>query len=181
MPPGVLLVTGNTTTELPEPLMIAGEKLALIPLGGTVAVSITFPVNPAIGVTETVVFCINPRPVLSAFGETDNVKSGASKFTVEVPQLPRAIELHAFTTTAWLAVTADGAVYNPVALMEPIAGLMDQVVAWLLLGTFVTLAWNCCDWPSARGTELGLTATVTGARLIENVWQTFPNVKQAFA
>src|ERR1019366_1863874 len=47
--------------------------------------------------------------------------------------------------------------------MFPHAGLRDQVTAVLAL--FVTVAVNCCVWPSVRDTEVGeiLTATAAGA------------------
>ena len=64
--------------------------------------------------------------------------------------------------------------------MVPTTGLMNQVTPWLLLGTFVTVVWNCWLCPGPGDTAAGLTETVTGARLIENVVQTFPNVKQTF-
>src|SRR6266576_1980087 len=58
-------------------------------------------------------------------------------------------------------VTAEGAVYNPVAEMVPTARLNDQVTAVLALP--VTVAVNCCCWAALRVTVPGVTVTATWA------------------
>ncbi len=45
--------------------------------------------------------------------------------------------------------------------MVPDCGLMDQVTAVLAL--LVTVAVNCCVWPSVRETEAGETLIATAA------------------
>jgi hypothetical protein len=64
-------------------------------------------------------------------------------------------------------------------LIEPTAGLMDQVTPWLLFGAFVTVAWNCWVCAESSDTVAGLTATETGTRLIEKDAHWFPNVEHA--
>lgn len=81
--------------------MIGMEKLDDIPIpAGNVAVSVTGPEKAFIGVIDTVAPSLNPSPVDMLLGETDNAKSGGTRFTVDVAQLAGAIELHTFTTTA---------------------------------------------------------------------------------
>jgi len=54
VPAGVLLVTGKVAVDVPEPAIVAGEKLADIPMpGGTVALSVVVPPIPPCGVTDT--------------------------------------------------------------------------------------------------------------------------------
>src|ERR1035441_7483164 len=82
---------------------------------------------------------------------------------VAVADLVGSAALVAVIVTLVDTLTDPGAVYRPAPLMFPNAGLMDQVTAVLAL--FVTVAVNCCVWPSVRDTEVGeiLTATAAGA------------------
>src|SRR5713226_6653458 len=58
-----------------------------------------------------------------------------------------------------------GAVYRPFALMEPVAGEIDQITA--VLAAPVTVATNCWVWPGPNETVLGKTATATEPEALE--------------
>jgi hypothetical protein len=46
VPTGVLPVVVTVNVELPVPVTVAGEKLAVVPAGNPLALSVTAPVNP---------------------------------------------------------------------------------------------------------------------------------------
>ena len=46
VPSGVLPVVVTVRVELPDPVTVAGEKLAVAPVGKPLALSVTTPVNP---------------------------------------------------------------------------------------------------------------------------------------
>jgi len=73
-----------------------------------------------------------------------------------------------------------GAVYSPLALIVPATGVIDHEVPWLLLGTFVTVDWNCWLCPAPREAVDGLMDTITGRRLIGKLTHRAPNVEQAW-
>ena len=79
-----------------------------------------------------------------------------------VADLVVSATLVAVTVTLADATIGDGAVYKPVLPMVPTCGLIDQVTAVLVL--LVTVAVNCCIWPSVRVADVGeiLPATVIG-------------------
>jgi len=46
LPIGVLAAVVTVRVEVPDPVTVAGEKLALAPLGSPLALSVTVPLNP---------------------------------------------------------------------------------------------------------------------------------------
>ena len=66
------------------PVTVAGLKVALIPVGGLLKLSATFPVNPWIAVTVMVKFTQAPRFTGCEAGLTDNEKSFTTSVIVVV-------------------------------------------------------------------------------------------------
>jgi hypothetical protein len=101
-----------------------------------------------------------------------SVTVGGVTFTVigtsvstELPVLAGSAALVAMTVTDCWELIAAGAVYNPVAEIEPTAGgLMVQVSD--VFPVPVTVAVNCCVWPPKMFAVGGVTLTATGARLM---------------
>jgi hypothetical protein len=54
VPMGVVLTVVTVSVEVPLPLIVAGEKLAVAPVGNPLALRVTVPVNPFSARTVTV-------------------------------------------------------------------------------------------------------------------------------
>jgi hypothetical protein len=54
VPTGVVLAVVTVSVEVPLPLIVAGEKLAVAPVGNPLAPKVTVPVNPFSAPTVTV-------------------------------------------------------------------------------------------------------------------------------
>ena len=105
-------------------------NVAVTPVGSIPLESITLPLKPLCGVTETVVVPLPPCTMLTLFGETDSVKlGGATAFTVRetvvvavsVPEVP-------VTVTVAGPVVAELVAVNVSALL-PVAGLALKTAA----------------------------------------------------
>ena len=91
-------------------------------------------------------------------------KAGGFNVTVAVPDLVLSATLVAVTVTVCATGTELGAVYKPVAEIEPAPlGAIVQVTA--VLSLLVTVAVNCCVDESNRLAVGGVTFTETGLRV----------------
>jgi hypothetical protein len=64
----VLVLVISVTVEYPEPVIEAGLKLTVAPLGSPVALNATVPVNPFTGFTKTFGYPTAPADVTIADG-----------------------------------------------------------------------------------------------------------------
>ena len=99
-------------------------KVAVTPFGSAPVDSVTLPLKPFCGVTETVVVPLPPCTMLTLFGETDSAKfGGATAFTVRetvvvpvrVPDVPVTVTVAGPVVAVLLAVN--------VSVLLPVAGL----------------------------------------------------------
>ena len=98
-------------------------KVAVTPDGSVEVESVTLPLKPFCGVTETVVVPLPPCTMLTLFGETDSVKfGGATAFTVSgtvvvavsVPEVPVIVTVAGPVVAVLLA--------EIVSVLLPVAG-----------------------------------------------------------
>jgi hypothetical protein len=78
VPTGVLPVVVTVNVELPAPVTVAGEKLAVAPVGNPLALSVTTPVNPFKAPTLAVYVVALPTLTVCVLGLADIVKSGVA-------------------------------------------------------------------------------------------------------
>jgi hypothetical protein len=78
VPTGVLPVVVTVSVELPAPVTVAGEKLAVAPAGNPLALSVTTPVNPFKAPTLAVYVVALPTLTVCVLGLADIVKSGVA-------------------------------------------------------------------------------------------------------
>jgi hypothetical protein len=76
VPTGVLPVVVTVNVELPVPVTVAGEKLAVAPVGNPLALSVTTPVNPFKAPMLAVYVVAFPTFTVCVLGLADIVKSG---------------------------------------------------------------------------------------------------------
>src|SRR6267154_5133517 len=76
VPTGVLPVVVTVNVELPAPVTVAGEKLAVAPVGNPLALSVTTPVNPFKAAMLAVYVVALPTITVCVLGLADIVKSG---------------------------------------------------------------------------------------------------------
>lgn len=84
MPGAVLAEVEMLSVELPDVLIDAGLKFAVIPLGSPLAVSETVPVNPFTAPTLTVKLVLLPATIDWELGEAVIVKFGGGALAVTV-------------------------------------------------------------------------------------------------
>lgn len=80
VPAAVAVVVEMFNVEPPDPLIDAGLKLAVIPLGSPLAVSETVPVKPLRDPIVTVKLVLVPAVIDCELGEAEIVKSGGGAF-----------------------------------------------------------------------------------------------------
>jgi len=76
VPTGVLPAVVTVNVELPAPVTVAGEKLAVAPVGNPLAPSVTIPPNPFKAPTLAVYVVALPTITVCVLGLADMVKSG---------------------------------------------------------------------------------------------------------
>jgi hypothetical protein len=76
VPTGVLPVVVTVNVEFPVPVTVAGEKLAVAPVGNPLALSVTTPVNPFNAPMLAVYVVALPTFTVCVPGLADIVKSG---------------------------------------------------------------------------------------------------------
>jgi len=76
VPTGVLPVVVTVNVEVPAPVTVAGEKLAVAPVGNPLALSVTVPVNPFNAAMLAVYVVALPTFTVCVLGLADIVKSG---------------------------------------------------------------------------------------------------------
>jgi len=76
VPTGVLPLVVTVNVELPVPVTVAGEKLAVAPAGSPLALSVTAPVNPFSAPILVVYVVALPTITVRVVGFADMVKSG---------------------------------------------------------------------------------------------------------
>ena len=91
-------------------------------------------------------------------GDSETVIAGGTREMVAVADLVPSAALTAVTVTVWADVMVAGAVYRPFTIV-PVCGDRDHVT--LVFVDPVTVAVNCCVWPSLRATDVGLTERAT--------------------
>lgn len=115
----------------------------------------------AMPVTVAVNCCVPTWPNVTANGETVIVTGGGVKVNVAVPDFVLSPTLVAVIVTVCCVLTLAGALYSPLALIDPApVGLMLHVT--LVLAIPATLAANCWLSPPPNETAAGATVTVTG-------------------
>jgi hypothetical protein len=75
VPTGVLTAVVTVNVELPAPVTVAGEKLAVAPVGNPLALSVTAPVNPFNAPMLVVYVVALPTITVCVLGLADMVKS----------------------------------------------------------------------------------------------------------
>lgn len=109
-------------------------------------------------VTVAVNCCVPPWPNVAVAGE---IITGGRNVIVAVPDFVVSATLVALTVTVVCALTVAGAVYKPVALIDPVvAGVIVQVT--FVFARLVTVAVNCCVAPCPIVAVVGATVTVPG-------------------
>jgi len=78
VPTGVLPVVVTVNVELPVPVTVAGEKLAVVPAGNPLAPSVTAPANPFNAPMLAVYVVALPTITVRVLGLPDIVKSGVA-------------------------------------------------------------------------------------------------------
>jgi len=78
VPTGVLPVVVTVNVELPVPVTVAGEKLAVAPAGNPLALSVTAPVKPFSAPILAVYVVALPTITVRVLGLADIVKSGVA-------------------------------------------------------------------------------------------------------
>jgi hypothetical protein len=76
VPTGVLPAVVTVKVEFPAPVTVAGEKLAVAPVGNPLALSVTTPVNPFNAAMLAVYVVALPTITVCVLGLADIVKSG---------------------------------------------------------------------------------------------------------
>jgi hypothetical protein len=76
VPTGVVELVVTVRVELPVPVTVAGEKLAVAPAGNPLALSVTTPVNPFTAPTLAVYVAVFPSTTVSVLGVAISVKFG---------------------------------------------------------------------------------------------------------
>jgi hypothetical protein len=76
VPTGVLPLVVTVNVELPVPVTVAGEKLAVAPAGNPLALSVTTPLNPPTAATLAVYVVEFPTTTVRVLGAAESVKSG---------------------------------------------------------------------------------------------------------
>ena len=85
MPPTTELEAESVSVAEPEPVMVAGEKLAVIPCGRRFALNVTVPANPASGFKVTVQVRLLPATIVWLQG-VEIVKSAVPAFVGYTPR-----------------------------------------------------------------------------------------------
>ena len=75
---GVLGLVANVSVDVPDVVTDVGLKVAGGPAGATLAVRVTVPVKPPVGVMVAVYVVLEPAVIEREGGETDSVKSGGA-------------------------------------------------------------------------------------------------------
>jgi hypothetical protein len=78
VPSGVLPVVVTVNVDVPAPVTVAGEKLAVAPVGNPLALSVTTPVNPFNAPMLAVYVVALPTLTVCVLGLADIVKSGVA-------------------------------------------------------------------------------------------------------
>ena len=76
VPTGVVLPVVTVSVMVPDPVTVAGEKLAVAPVGNPLTLGVTTPVNPPSAVIVAVYVAAFPTITVCELGLTANVKSG---------------------------------------------------------------------------------------------------------
>jgi hypothetical protein len=146
-------------------LIVCGVKLTgavyspaveIVPTAGVID-HVTAVFETFVTVAENCCVCDAPSEI--AGGATVTPADPAS-VTVAVAVLLVSAALVAFTVTV-CAAALDGAVYSPVFVIVPTAGVIDHVTA--VFEEFTTVAVNCCDCEGESVAAKGLTLTDTPA------------------
>jgi hypothetical protein len=123
-------------------------------------------------VTLAVNACPAPVEMLAEVGETATTIPSVSMTTADAVALLSAL-LDAVIVTLDGEGIVLGAVYKPVGEIVPALALPPAAPpanhVTLLFDVPVTVAWNCCDWPSEMLTCVGCKMTVTTAGPVEVV------------
>jgi hypothetical protein len=82
VPTGVLPVVVTVNVEFPAPVTVAGEKLAVAPVGNPLALSVTTPVNPFKAPMLAVYVVAFPTFTVCVLGLADIVKSVVARGTI---------------------------------------------------------------------------------------------------
>jgi hypothetical protein len=110
VPTGVLPVVVTVNAELPDPVTVAGAKLAVAPAGSPLALSVTTPVNPFNAPIFAVYVVAFPTITVCVLGVADNVKSATTaRGTIWIP-------LSGARGNPSLAVPGVAVIVNPVAV-----------------------------------------------------------------
>jgi hypothetical protein len=81
--PSVAVVEAVKVTVLLVPVVEAGVKLAVTPVGSPLALNATLPVKPPARVIVIALFAVKPRVTLTFVGLADRAKSGCGGVSVE--------------------------------------------------------------------------------------------------
>jgi len=126
LPAGVLPPVVTVSVELPVPVTVAGEKLAVAPVGSPLALSVTTPANPFTAPTFAVYVVAFPAITVCVLGLPDIVKSGGggcaltTKLTVvlcvSAPLVPVIVNVDVPTGVLPLVVTVSVELPVPVTV-----------------------------------------------------------------
>src|SRR6185503_754806 len=106
-----------------------------------------------------------PRNMLAVVGAT--LTATGCRITVAFADLVKSAWLVAVTVTVCVAGIVVGAVYRPLAEIDPtLLGVIDQVTA--VLPVPVTVALNCCVWEANALAVAGVTFTATATLYLKS-------------
>jgi hypothetical protein len=127
VPAGVVLVVVTVSVEVPDPVTVAGEKLAVAPLGNPLALSVTTPANPFNDPIVAVYVVVFPATTVCVLGLPAIVKSGGggAAFTtrltvaacVSVPLVPVIVNADVPTGVLPVVVTVNVELPEPVMVV----------------------------------------------------------------
>ena len=124
-PTVALLVAVNVNVL--EPVVLAGLKEAVTPLGRPDADKPTLPLKPLCGVTVTVLVPLAPCAKLKVFGEANRLKVGGKATVSEIVAVLLKLPTVPVMVTGNVPVTAPAAVNVKVLVLAVEAGLKDAV------------------------------------------------------
>jgi len=127
VPTGVLPVVVTVNVELPAPVTVVGEKLAVAPVGSPLALNVTTPPNPFNAPMLAVYVVALPTFTVCVLGLADIVKSGGggcvftTKLTVvecvKVPLVPVMVKVEVPTGVPPVVVTVNVELPAPVTVV----------------------------------------------------------------
>jgi hypothetical protein len=126
VPTGVVPLVVTVNVDVPDPVTVAGEKLAVAPVGIPLALNVTTPLNPFNAPTLVVYVAAFPSTTVSVAGVTPRLKFGGGGTAVTVrltfavctrlPLVPVIVSVDVPTGVVPLVVTVSVDVPDPVTV-----------------------------------------------------------------